>query len=303
MNDYQHIIDTFCFGLCLLIIFLYVGLALKILDYYGFSLERRQDYYLRKVFQNDITCYKRTYRYFCENPFVLVINSVLICGYKDCIISDEVLRKWLLGIAAYQRGSFFLDEKNNLIINKKDNKQVQIKNFLMSLKLEFESVKQYSGSSKDKINHANQFIEMIDELTKMLEEEKAKHESDNDFFDAYTRAEEKYASTMNKIKDTNESLNSDVNPELVKTMLKIENQMAESKHYSDSRKQQWKNTIKPMLIETISKKQLSEENKKKVMDILNTVSENINKSEIDFADTETAASLSSLESFMSMNGW
>ena len=168
MNDYQHIIDTFCFGLCLLIIFLYVGLALKILDYYGFSLERRQDYYLRKVFQNDITCYKRTYRYFCENPFVLVINSVLICGYKDCIISVEVLRKWLLGIAAYQRGSFFLDEKNNLIINKKDNKQVQIKNFLMSLKLEFESVKQYSGSSKDKINHANQFIEMIDELMKTI---------------------------------------------------------------------------------------------------------------------------------------
>ena len=158
-------------------------------------------------------------------------------------------------------------------------------------------------STKERIKHAELCIEMLDELTKMLEEEKAKHESDNDFFDAYTRAEEKYASTMNKIKDTNESLNSDVNPELVKTMLKIENQMAESKHYSDSRKQQRKNTIKPMLIETISKKQLSEENKKKVMDILNTVSENINKSEIDFADTETAATLSSLESFMSMNGW
>ena len=51
------------------------------------------------------------------------------------------------------------------------------------------------------------------------------------------------------------------------------------------------------------KKQLNKENKNKVMDILNTVSENINQSEIDFANTETETTLSSLESFMSMNGW
>lgn len=248
----------------------------------------RLEKHLTEVFNNNPKYHKSSYRYFSKYPHSLAINSGPLIKRpgehpKKYLITVSGLKLWLLGLAKVQK--------------------IPIENFCVNLKAEFKSMETCCFSTKERIKHAKLCIEMLDEFMEMLEEEKTKCESGDDFSDAYTRAKEKCPSSADKIKEVIENLDSDVNPEIFKKIREIEKQMVESKHFSGTNRQQWLDIIKPNIVSVASKKHLNEESKQQIMSILNTVTKNIIKAETDFSDMETAATISSVQSFMDMNGW
>lgn len=90
------------------------------------------------------------------------------------------------------------------------------------------------------------------------------------------------------------------NPDILDRIQQVDEKLAQGMQLKGISGLQWKNVVKPNLMEVINKKELNEKNKNEIWDILNQVEDNMEVEEKE--DFETEATLSAVRTFLSING-